>query len=768
MSRAYKMNANAPEFTPASAKQSGKDSPASTGGGRGGRRHFNNASSSPQPVIPKTGSGHRAQQKNESRPRKPQQRRQEASSARSVRQDGGFGIVEGVDVSAREWGSPNKRGAISMNHLLNFQLPPRQRHVPGPSPASRARKGVVYEPYNKERFVNANFRFIMNESGDYTVNLFDPDIIVDWKDIVQVVIPITKPPSCPICLSPPTAAQATKCGHVYCWSCILHYLHLGEKKWRKCPICYEAIYAKDLKSARFAMMEEVGKASLKRPVKVNMVLMQRALNSTVALPRSAYHTWSDINRSAPPSVTNVAAVPFAKLLLSAPEYLQVDILQRDRNELKAMLSEAAQEESAVRAVGKTGDGALRGGLASEKPFIEVALREVQESLEKVSIANSIRSSRTPPKSVSSATGPESQLSNSRAPNVSWFSDLNADVGRAQQGAVGNPFVDEDHSLNSSYTADVATLSNTSLGLDNGAGTLSATKQHEKQKGAQRAKTNMPPRDGMYYFYQSADGQPLFLHPLDIKALKHEFGEYEKFPDRIEVKALHVQESTMTEDLRKRCKYLGHMPLSCDVNFCEVDLQGLVSTHTLKVFEKEIESRIRRHQAEERKEEQEKRRSGATSQRQPIQHAYPAPDFDVDFPSHLAYEDHVVSGDEEQRSTGGSSLGESNTTEQLHAASNVGGSQSVPKPGGASDSFARIAAATTSSAAPWTRRPQRRYEDVDDDYMVDDYHGWTLDFEEAVIVDGGGARGVEGGRAGGKVRKGAKKVLLVTNGGNRRY
>ena len=27
----------------------------------------------------------------------------------------------------------------------------------------------------------------MRDSGDYTVNVFDPDILVEWKDVVQVV-----------------------------------------------------------------------------------------------------------------------------------------------------------------------------------------------------------------------------------------------------------------------------------------------------------------------------------------------------------------------------------------------------------------------------------------------------------------------------------------------------------------------------------------------------------------------------------------------------
>jgi len=42
-------------------------------------------------------------------------------------------------------------------------------------------------------------------------------------------------------------AKITRCGHIYCWSCMLHYLSLDDKSWRKCPICYEAVHEKDLK-----------------------------------------------------------------------------------------------------------------------------------------------------------------------------------------------------------------------------------------------------------------------------------------------------------------------------------------------------------------------------------------------------------------------------------------------------------------------------------------------------------------------------------------
>lgn len=54
-------------------------------------------------------------------------------------------------------------------------------------------------------------------------------------------------PSCPICLYPPLAARITRCGHIFCWPCVLHYLSLSDKSWSKCPICYEAVHTADLK-----------------------------------------------------------------------------------------------------------------------------------------------------------------------------------------------------------------------------------------------------------------------------------------------------------------------------------------------------------------------------------------------------------------------------------------------------------------------------------------------------------------------------------------
>ena len=91
--------------------------------------------------------------------------------------------------------------------------------------------------YNKEQYLQANCQFVVKSSGDYSAHLADPDTIVNWDLIEQVVLKTTASvPSCPICLYPPKAAKVAKCGHVFCWPCILHYLALSDHAWRKCEL----------------------------------------------------------------------------------------------------------------------------------------------------------------------------------------------------------------------------------------------------------------------------------------------------------------------------------------------------------------------------------------------------------------------------------------------------------------------------------------------------------------------------------------------------
>jgi hypothetical protein len=118
----------------------------------------------------------------------------------------------------------------------------------------------------------------------------------------------------------------------------------------------------------------------------------------------------------------------------------------------------------------------------------------------------------------------------------------------------------------------------------------------------------PPSTQTYYFYQSASGLPIFLHPLDIKILFSHFNSYASFPDTISVRVESFAEGTVNDDLRKRCKYLAHMPEGADVVFIEADLEGVVGQEGLKNFEVALKTRRARRKEKGRKDDRAKARA----------------------------------------------------------------------------------------------------------------------------------------------------------------
>jgi hypothetical protein len=140
--------------------------------------------------------------------------------------------------SSKSWQSNGAVGAtppgdkknqiLRANHLLNFQYDPivwplPQSHQP---PCRRQRQA---QPYNNELFLQANFRFLVSDLGDYVLNANDPNKMLQWEDVVVVNVTAPVPVQCPISLdTPPLCPQITSCGHIFCFSYILHYLMLGE------------------------------------------------------------------------------------------------------------------------------------------------------------------------------------------------------------------------------------------------------------------------------------------------------------------------------------------------------------------------------------------------------------------------------------------------------------------------------------------------------------------------------------------------------------
>lgn len=95
----------------------------------------------------------------------------------------------------------------------------------------------------------------------------------------------------------------------------------------------------------------------------------------------------------------------------------------------------------------------------------------------------------------------------------------------------------------------------------------------------------------WYFYQEESSSNVFLHPMNHRALSAEYaGDFDRALRSLEGVILQIDAFTMNETLRKRYRFLDHLPDGCEFMFVELDLTHVLSEHALAAHASEIKER----------------------------------------------------------------------------------------------------------------------------------------------------------------------------------
>ncbi|KAM3538509.1 hypothetical protein ARSEF1564_008578 [Beauveria bassiana] len=114
----------------------------------------------------------------------------------------------------------------------------------------------------------------------------------------------------------------------------------------------------------------------------------------------------------------------------------------------------------------------------------------------------------------------------------------------------------------------------------------------------------PILDSDFYFYSTPPH--LYLSPLDIRILKTKYGSFSSFPSSLLPTVEHISTGHLVDDaLRKRAKYLSHLPHGCVISFLECDWTDIVPEETLSTFASEIAKRRKRNADKAAQEERER-------------------------------------------------------------------------------------------------------------------------------------------------------------------
>jgi hypothetical protein len=123
----------------------------------------------------------------------------------------------------------------------------------------------------------------------------------------------------------------------------------------------------------------------------------------------------------------------------------------------------------------------------------------------------------------------------------------------------------------------------------------------KKGSSSSATANHIGSEGAHYLYQSSEGSPVFLHPLCMQCMIHEYGDGDgsSLPLSLSVVIVDVERVRLSRGMRYRTPFLQHLPENCDAYMVEIDMRELVSKSTMHQFKDEFQKRVKQRKVREK-------------------------------------------------------------------------------------------------------------------------------------------------------------------------
>lgn len=559
--------------------------------------------------------------------------------------------------------APSARSSQA-NHLLNFQsYQPVSRGRNGRGRGLKSRASHRAAPHDRNKFLAANFSFLVSDFASLERATADADVPLDWEDVLQVAMQTTEAGlTCPISLRAPVAPQITPCGHVFSFPAIVQHLvtHGGDNFSRTapCPLCFAQLAARELKLLTTHQIEPIEVAD-----EVEFVLLRRSrqsinprqvLGPTPTPPQQSLtdKTSSDSadlrgDRNLPvwqqPSV-QVSSAPAKRQSATAAELA-------DRFSKFTIVSDAAPlwqgaaEELAHFAAQIIAEGGPDA--AAEAPFVWIAQdllaaraagaaerrqkallatisRAAAERLPSPHEAGAIAARFVKQVSTAAATSASDTLARDAqtAAMASAFpklgSSLNAVTAAVPQGAEAAFSDEEDRGQVTGGALTGGTVQETHPGVrqlpaasqgspptSRGRSPRAFKGQSQEGPAAQKAASELS-------FWQAADGQTVFLDSLSARMLIAAGGGSNTVTALLRFVAPIVEllSVTQTAATRRRYRMLSHVPLGATFRMAEVDLSEVVPPEVSEAFRDELTQRAQRRAARARSEETRARQEAA--------------------------------------------------------------------------------------------------------------------------------------------------------------